>query len=215
MSVSKDAIRARDQEATDDGRLHELARLPKRPRTEQAHTAHTAWKLRSLELRNMVQGDRESRTFQEIDKMHEERLPDPKFKCGQSVLWWWASWMKSAEETPKKYNRFTRRPRWYSVEVLSFEGYGTIRYAGQEVKDNLYNVCDWFGRPEVVPEAFLMAKLADVSCLPGRVIADSGLDVAPNFWEHFITRNVGIGGRKINTTTTQGGKGVVYTENHQ
>ena len=89
--------------------------------------------------------------------MHEERLPDPKFKCGQSVLWWWASWMKSAEETPKKYNRFTR-PRWYSVEVLSFEGYGTIRYAGQEVKDNLYNVYVCDGTYEVVLERFLREK---------------------------------------------------------
>ena len=123
--------------------------------------------------------------------------------------------MKSAEETPKKYNRFTR-PRWYSVEVLSFEGYGTIRYAGQEVKDNLYNVCDWFGRPEVVPEAFLMAKLADAKSnhSNGRVMTGSGL-ITPEFWEDFNARNVGIGGRKINTTTTQGGKGVVYTENHQ
>ena len=143
------------------------------------------------------------------------RLPDPKFKCGQSVLFaqvWRQS--KFAQETPKTYSRWNY-PVWFSAHILSFKEYGTIRYAGQEVKDNLYNVCDWFGRPEVVPEAFLMAKLADKSCLPGRVIADSGLDVAPNFWEHFITRNVGIGGRKINTTTTQGGKGVVYTENHQ
>ena len=154
MSVSNDAIGARDQEATDG-----YMSLPKRPRTEHTEPEHTAtaWKLRSLELRNMVQGDRESRTFQEIDNMHEERLPDPKFKCGQSVLQWWASWMKSAQETPKTYNRITR-PRWFSAQIVEVMEYGTIRYAGQEVKDNLYVVGDWTGTSEVVPEQFLIAN---------------------------------------------------------
>ena len=126
--------------------------------------------------------------------------------------------MKSAGATPNLpalHGAGAERPAWFHAEICSVKGYGTIRYSGQEFKDTLYDVYVWNGTHEVVPEAFLMAKLADKSCLPGRVIADSGLDVAPNFWEHFITRNVGIGGRKINTTTTQGGKGVVYTENHQ
>ena len=155
MSVSKDAIRARDQEATDD-----YMSLPKRPRTEHTEREHTAtaWKLRSPELPNMVQGDRESRTFQEIDKMHEERLPDPKFKCGQSVLFAqvWRK-LKFAQETPETYSRWNY-PVWFSADILSFKEYGTIRYAGQEVKDNLYNVYVCDGAYEVVPERFLREK---------------------------------------------------------
>ena len=67
------------------------------------------------------------------------RLPNPKFRAGQSVLQWWASWMKSVQETPKNYKKKSR-PAWCSAEICSFNKYGTIRYAGQEVTDNLYNV---------------------------------------------------------------------------
>ena len=67
------------------------------------------------------------------------RLPNPKFRAGQSVLQWWASWMKSVQETPKNYKKKSR-PAWYSAEICSLNKYGTIRYAGQEVTDNLYNV---------------------------------------------------------------------------
>ena len=103
------------------------------------------------ERRNMAAGDRESHIFQTMDKRHEDlkryaemardgsTLPNPKFRSGQSVLQWWASWMKPVQETPKKYNK-KNRPAWFSAESCSFKEYGTIRYAGQEVTDNLYNV---------------------------------------------------------------------------
>ena len=65
--------------------------------------------------------------------------------------------MKSAQETPKTYNRITR-PRWFSAQIVEVMEYGTIRYAGQEVKDHLYVVGDWTGTSEVVPEQFLIAN---------------------------------------------------------
>lgn len=113
------------------------------------------------EWRQMERGDRESKIFQSIDKENakmqksieklrdnlrrkrkRERLPDPKFKNGQSVLQWWAQWMKSAKEPPKKYGgkKGFARPAWYSGDVLAFQEYGTILYAGVQVKDNLYRV---------------------------------------------------------------------------
>ena len=63
------------------------------------------------EHRNMACGDRESKVYMTIDVMHEElrrdrsqellvEIPPPLFKCGQSVLQWWAPWMKNAKETP-------------------------------------------------------------------------------------------------------------------
>ena len=99
--------------------------------------------------------------------------------------------MESAPATPKTYNRMhpTGRPAWFSATICSVKEYGTIRYAGEEIKDNLYNVFCWHGRHEVVPEAFLMAHPVDVDAIhhsAGRVVPNSGL--------------VGIGGRKINTT---------------
>ena len=110
--------------------------------------------------RSMERCDRESRIFQTTDKMHEELhfdrqeretragtetcIPSPKFKCGESVLQWWAAWMKTAETMPTHFGK-TKRPAWFSVEVCSFHKWGTIRYAGQEVTANLYNVFDWNG----------------------------------------------------------------------
>ena len=152
------------------------------------------------EQRNMGQGDRESKIFQQIDGMHEElrryraenlgvSIPMPKFRTGQSVLQWWAGWMKGAEVTPSTYNR-TNRPAWFSAEVCSYKTYETIRYAGQEITGNTYNVYCWNGQHEVIPESFLMARPADASSnhSAGRLTKQP---VDPAFWEPFNTRLVG------------------------
>ena len=47
-------------------------------------------------------------------------IPPALFKCGQSVLQWWAPWMKDAEETPASYNK-KNRPAWFSAEVCSYK----------------------------------------------------------------------------------------------
>ena len=99
---------------------------------------------------NMARVDCESKVYMAIDVMHEElrryrelelrvEIPPALFKCGQSVLQWWASWMKDAKETPASYNKKTR-PAWFSEEVTSFRGYGDIKYAGQMTRDHQYNV---------------------------------------------------------------------------
>ena len=100
--------------------------------------------------RNLAIGDRESQIFHTIDLMHAElhnlreasaghAIPPPRFKSGQSVLQWWAGWMKSAAVTPTSY-KGNARPAWFSAEVCSYAGYKTIRYAGQETTENCYNV---------------------------------------------------------------------------
>ena len=92
----------------------------------------------------------ESKIFSTIDLMHQQLLryrelelrveiPPALFKCGQSVLQWWAPWMKDAEETPASYNK-KNRPWWFSAEVTSYRGYGDIKYAGQVTRDHQYNV---------------------------------------------------------------------------
>ena len=133
------AIAARDAEAV---AVH--YGLSKRRRAEER-----AW-FKGNE-RNLARGDRESKVFQQIDAMHEElkryreekagrAIPEPKFKSVlQSVLQWWARWMKSAAETPLTYHKKTR-PAWFSAEICSYNKYGTIRYAGQLTTSNLYNV---------------------------------------------------------------------------
>ena len=65
--------------------------------------------------------------------------PPALFKCGQSVLQWWASWFKDAEETPASYKQ-KHRPAWFIAEVTSYCGYGNIKYAGQVIREHLYNV---------------------------------------------------------------------------
>ena len=135
---SKAAIEARDAEAV--AAHHALSRKRK--------TAERAWFLGNQ--RNLARADRESKIYQAIDAMHEElrmyreakagfALPKPAFKQGQSVLHWWASWMKTAKQTPATYNT-KLRPSWYSAEVCTYAGFRTLRYAGQEYTENLYDV---------------------------------------------------------------------------
>ena len=135
---SKAAVAARDAEAV---AAHKD--LPKRRRTMER-----AWFLGNE--RNLARADRESKIFQAIDVMHEElqmfrqkeagcSLPKPIFKAGQSVLQWWAPWMKTAAQTPATYNT-KQRPAWFSAEVCSYDRFGSIRYAGQQYTANVYNV---------------------------------------------------------------------------
>ena len=68
----------------------------------------------------------------------ERKRPLPAFLPGQSIIQWWASWFKNADEPPKKYNK-KKRPRWFSGEVLSYNGYKAIKYAGiQQVAQHCY-----------------------------------------------------------------------------
>ena len=137
-SVFATAVRKRDEEA-----VQTYLGASKRNRDEMRCKF-------MAEQRNMGRGDRESKIFQQIDSLHEQlrslkaeklgvSIPMPKFRTGQSVLQWWAPWMKRAEVTPSTYNR-GNRPAWFSAEVCSYKAYETIRYAGQETTGNTYNV---------------------------------------------------------------------------
>ena len=98
----------------------------------------------------MERGDKESKTQQSIDMLHDELrslrearfgrpLPKPAFKHWQSVMQWWAHWMVSAATLPKTY-KTTHRPAWYVGEVLSYAGYLQLRYARQDFSENFYHV---------------------------------------------------------------------------
>jgi len=142
------AIMARDLEAVLDFENDFSSRQRKKFRHAQM-----------LEGLNMARGDRESATFQKIDKLRgftstlqkslkrkhdqlqQQRHPAPKFKAGQSIVQWWADWMKSVKEPPAGYGKKTyKRPSWYVGDVLAFVRYGTSRYAGVEITDNWYKV---------------------------------------------------------------------------
>ena len=98
----------------------------------------------------MARVDYESKAYMAIDVMHDElrryrklelrvEIPPALFKCGQSVLQWWASWMKEAKETPASYNKKTR-PAWFSAEITRFRGYCDIKYAGQMMRRSALRV---------------------------------------------------------------------------
>jgi hypothetical protein len=55
--------------------------------------------------------------------------PQPLFVAGQSCIQCWATWFKTAQ-APLRHHKAKNRPAWFSGEVLSREGYGSIRYAG-------------------------------------------------------------------------------------
>jgi hypothetical protein len=57
--------------------------------------------------------------------------PLPKFATGQSVLQWWASWMKDAVKMPRSFSGKSGRPKWYSGEIVAVKEYRSgHRYAG-------------------------------------------------------------------------------------
>ena len=77
-----------------------------------------------------------------IDVMHEQlrryrsqelrvEFPLAAFMCGQSVLQWWAPWMKDAPETSPHYNPTPTRMNYR---------YGDIKYAGQTMQAHQYHV---------------------------------------------------------------------------
>ena len=68
----------------------------------------------------------------------ERKRSLPAFLPGQSIIQWWASWFKNADEPPKKYSK-KKRPAWFSGEVLTYNGYKAIKYAGiQQVAQHCY-----------------------------------------------------------------------------
>ena len=79
----------------------------------------------------------------EVRRYREQELrveiPPALSKCRQSVLQWWAPWMKNASETPQQYNRKSR-PWWFSAEIASYGLHGEIRYAGQTMTAQQYHV---------------------------------------------------------------------------
>jgi hypothetical protein len=62
----------------------------------------------------------------------------PLFRPGQSVLHWWASWMKDGT-APSQYKK-KQRPAWFSAEIVNYAGFVTVHYAGATVAGHAYRV---------------------------------------------------------------------------
>ncbi len=62
-----------------------------------------------------------------------------KFRPGQSVCDWWASWFKECRKAPENYGK-KKRPAWFSAEVSSYVGWQTVHYAGCQVEAHCYRV---------------------------------------------------------------------------
>jgi hypothetical protein len=61
--------------------------------------------------------------------------PEPKFKMGQSVFHFWASWMHTAKEPPLSISGKKQRGKWYSASISSPPQWlgPDARYGGQPV----------------------------------------------------------------------------------
>ena len=71
---------------------------------------------------------------------HSHTIDAPVFPNGASVIQWWASWMKDAKTPPAKY-KGKKRPAWFNAEILTYEGFGSILYAGVFHEDvHIYHV---------------------------------------------------------------------------
>ena len=88
---------------------------------------------------HMFRSDLESQGHEQINDMMlgisvsctptNQDDPGPKFRHGESVVQWWASWMASATTVPATYNA-GNRPAWFSAEVLAYVGKKAVMYAG-------------------------------------------------------------------------------------
>ena len=124
----------------------------------------------------------------------ERKRPLPAFLPGQSIIQWWATWFKNADEPPKKYSK-KNRPAWFSCEVLTYNGYKAIKYAGsQQEAQHCYVTYSWNGTSEEVPEQFLKKRL--ISEGEEKYAHSNGLHenqdchLEPDFWQQFNTTNV-------------------------
>ena len=106
--------------------------------------------------------------------------PEGKLSTGQSVHHWWASWFKTATE-PKSQISKRLRPKWYNAVVIAALGVKRVMYAGQWFEEHTYQVGNWNGYGEEVPERFLKPLPQDPAYAQGP---------APDFWIPFNTFNV-------------------------
>ena len=62
-----------------------------------------------------------------------------RFRTGQTVHHFWASWFLTAEE-PKVQLKKSLRPQWYSAVIVAALGEKKIKYAGHEFQEHVYQV---------------------------------------------------------------------------
>ena len=71
----------------------------------------------------------------------EQGHPPAKFRCGQTVLQYWAGWFKTEPENTQRIRASGKdRPVWYIGEILAGPDYQSIVYAGVRVEDHCYYV---------------------------------------------------------------------------
>ena len=63
-----------------------------------------------------------------------------RFRTGQSVHHFWASWFLTAEEPKVQLKGSGTRPQWYSAGIVAALGEKKIKYAGHEFQEHVYQV---------------------------------------------------------------------------
>ena len=86
-------------------------------------------------------------------------------------------------DTPPMDLKKTDRPAWFECTILASLGKRSLHYAGYDWEAVYsYEVHDWNGVGEIVPQQFLMARppgLAPCTSSAGRVMNQPGM---PEFW---------------------------------
>ena len=92
------------------------------------------------EIKKMMLADSQSESVRltlAADRPPEEPVrAQPKLECGQSVHFWWASWMNGCKEgeAPLQISK-KARPKWYHAQIHSpgtwmSDSYGGVQYEG-------------------------------------------------------------------------------------
>ena len=109
-----------------------LEQQSRKKRKEEAHIAH-------VETKHMKESDDRSNLVDKAIDAAERAAaaasstvrPNPKFRSGQSVHHYWASWFPGAGPGQHPTLRKGNRPAWYSAEIASVAEWKTdLPYAG-------------------------------------------------------------------------------------
>lgn len=89
---------------------------PKRLRQEEKGWRHHSSKAMSHEdaLSSLMRND----------------LPPPRYMAGQSIQYYWASWMDGAKEVPLSIKK-SSRGSWYVGEIINPPTWETVAYGGK------------------------------------------------------------------------------------
>ena len=104
---------------------------------------HAKREIETMKTENEAQRiSMEAKCREDIDyAVRSATIPKAKFRCGQTILQYWARWFKTEpEESARTSASGKDRAKWYIGEVKDGPDYICLVYAGVRVLDHWYHI---------------------------------------------------------------------------